>query len=622
MFKKVIIVTLAILAVALSGCTEEPEREWAYLDNLEMGFWLNRNTHEARFATIWNKNAEIEIPSTFEYEGEEYEVTELHDFALGGDTTVETVVIPKSVKTIGDGIFAGCKNLKQIKQSGNFDLVIADGFLYDGGRRKIISCLNPKSSDVIIPDNVKTIGKYAFSWQRNAIRTITIGLNVEEICSGFLCDSLKEIRVKKGNTNFSVKDGLLYGDKERSLIECLPEVEGRLTIPKSVTKIGHAAFAKCKEITSIDLPDGLNEIEDIAFSACQRLQEITIPKTVNRIGEGAFQYCRDLKKIDLPEGLKNIEDWTFAYSGIESIDIPDGVTRIGYSAFRECSELHSVRIPQSVKVIGPYAFANDDRRYWSNNSLSEIDFPGDVTHICKGAFKNCDRLEKITFSNGIKSIGDEAFIGCENLESIAFADEVESIGDKAFSGCRIKSVNIPKGIKRIGKEAFANCEKLEKVNIGKGIKCIEERTFYNCDNLTTAALPEGLDSIGTEAFSKCRELVVAPIPDGIKKICAKAFANSGVGKVTIPKSVRSIGEEAFYNCRTVLLSLPESVTEIGDKAFYECDRVECVYLDSKTPQTDLPLLPFRKSTKIHIPHGSKREYGKAWGDFWDFVEDE
>lgn len=622
MFKKVLLVTLAVLAVALSGCTEEPEREWAYIDNLEMGFWLDRSTHEARFATMWNKDAEIEIPSTFLYEGAEYRVTELYDCALGGDTTVETVIIPKSVKAIGDGVFAGCKNLKQIKNGGNFDLIIADGFLYNGDKSKIISCLKPKSSDVIIPDNVKTIGKYAFTWQRNFIRTITIGLNVEEICSGFYSDSLKAIRVRKGNTNFSVKDGLLYGDNECSLIECLPDVEGHLTIPESVTKIGHAAFVGCKKITSITSPESLKEIGDNAFCACRRLQEITIPKTVNRIGEGAFQYCSDLKQIALPEGLKNIEDRTFAYSGIDNISLPDGVTRIGHSAFSGCSELHSIRIPQSVKVIAPYAFANDERRYWSHSSLSEIDFPEGVTYIGKGAFKNCDRLEKITFSKGVKSIGDEAFIGCENLESIAFADGIESIGDKAFSGCMIKSVNIPKGIKRIGKEAFSNCEKLEIVTVGKGIKCIDARTFYNCGNLTTAALPEGIDSIGTEAFSKCRELVVAPIPDGIEKICAKAFANSGVEKVNIPKTVRSIGQEAFYNCRTVLLSLPESVTEIGDKAFYECDRVECVYLDSKTPQTDLPLLPFRKSTKIHIPHGSKREYGKAWGDFWDFVEDE
>lgn len=83
-----------------------------------------------------------------------------------------------------------------------------------------------------------------------------------------------------------------------------------------------------------ELPDGLKEIEDYAFSGRKNLTLIKIPNSVTSIGWNAFCGCTNLT----------------------SIKIPNSVTYIGNSAFFGCENLTSITIPNSVKSISDYAF--------------------------------------------------------------------------------------------------------------------------------------------------------------------------------------------------------------------------------------------------------------------------
>lgn len=51
------------------------------------------------------------IPSTIEVDGKVYDVTEIGEEALSGNTTLETLYIPTSVTTIGANAFSGCTKL-------------------------------------------------------------------------------------------------------------------------------------------------------------------------------------------------------------------------------------------------------------------------------------------------------------------------------------------------------------------------------------------------------------------------------------------------------------------------------------------------------------------------------
>ncbi len=60
------------------------------------------------------------------------------------------------------------------------------------------------------------------------------------------------------------------------------DAEGKLVIPNEieglpVTSIGRGAFAYCRDLTSIIIPDGVTSIGGAVFIACESLESVTIP---------------------------------------------------------------------------------------------------------------------------------------------------------------------------------------------------------------------------------------------------------------------------------------------------------------------------------------------------------
>ena len=105
------------------------------------------------------------------------------------------------------------------------------------------------------------------------------------------------------------------------------------------------AFAGCKALTSVTLPDSLGKIEDYLFSGCYSLTAIKIPESVNKIGDYAFGHCTSLTSIIIPNSVWRIGEHAFQNcTSLTSIIIPDSVQRIGEYAFRDCKALQTVEI--------------------------------------------------------------------------------------------------------------------------------------------------------------------------------------------------------------------------------------------------------------------------------------
>lgn len=79
-----------------------------------------------------------------------------------------------------------------------------------------------------------------------------------------------------------------------------------ITIPLGYRYIGAYAFANCKKLKRVDLPESLISIRDGAFQKCTRLEDVTLPALVNRFyytdvnkDGGAFIFfgCNNLMKV-------------------------------------------------------------------------------------------------------------------------------------------------------------------------------------------------------------------------------------------------------------------------------------------------------------------------------------
>ena len=234
------------------------------------------------------------------------------DRAFSGCYKLTSVIIPNSVKNIGEWAFFLCSSLRS--------LVIPDRVTSIGD---VAFCGCRSLSNLVIPDSVTSIGSGAF----------------ED------CTSLSSLVIHDGVT--SIGDSVFRGCSSLS----------SLTIPDSVTSIGFGAFEYCSSLRSLVIPDRVTSIGDVAFCGCRSLSNLVIPDSVTSIGSGAFEDCTSLSSLVIHDGVTSIGDSVFrGCSSLSSLTIPDSVTSIGFGAFRYCSSLCSLVIPNSVNDIEDWAF--------------------------------------------------------------------------------------------------------------------------------------------------------------------------------------------------------------------------------------------------------------------------
>ena len=79
------------------------------------------------------------------------------------------------------------------------------------------------------------------------------------------CDSLKEINMSPENKYYTSSDGVLFNKNKTELICCPMGKTGDYIIPNTVKIIKSPGFNCCKKLTSITIPNSVDQINDDAF---------------------------------------------------------------------------------------------------------------------------------------------------------------------------------------------------------------------------------------------------------------------------------------------------------------------------------------------------------------------
>ena len=113
--------------------------------------------------------------------------------------------------------------------------------------------------------------------------------------------------------------------------EYADEIE-HIIIGKDVEKIGAYAFKGLEKMISVSFEDEskLTVIEEYAFADCKELTEIILPDKLEKLGEAAFTDCEKLTKVIIPESLVDFEIITIKpenpdqFIDREPVDVFDG----------------------------------------------------------------------------------------------------------------------------------------------------------------------------------------------------------------------------------------------------------------------------------------------------------
>ena len=270
-------------------------------------------------------------------------VTQIGAYSFSGCDSLESILIPASVISISNNAFAYSHSLAEIKVAdANPSYKDIDGNLYNiDGTQLIQYAIGRKDDSFVVPNGVVTICDNAFA-DCDSLESLTICASVASVSAQAFsgCDSLAYISVSEGNS--------MYAD-----------IDGNLCTLDGCTFV---CYAPGKTDSSFEIPEGVTDIAESAFSGCTALKIITISDSVTKIASGAFASC-GVKRIVFADGIefKTIESNAFAGCVyLTEISIPSGVVKIGDSAFMGCESLGEVSIPSSVTVIADGAFFGCD----------------------------------------------------------------------------------------------------------------------------------------------------------------------------------------------------------------------------------------------------------------------
>lgn len=191
------------------------------------------------------------------------------------------------------------------------------------------------------------------------------------------------------------------------LFACSLEITS-VNIPDTVQDIGDSVFSNCHALKSVQLGENVTSIGAFAFYACEALNNIRIPKSVLEIGEKAFGLCKSINSI-IVEDQNPIYDSrddcnaivetanNTLIMGCNNTVIPCNITNINDFAFSHCELLSIIKIPESVNSIGKYAFAGclslttiyyeGTISQWQSIKKAEewnIDVPANLIHCTDG----------------------------------------------------------------------------------------------------------------------------------------------------------------------------------------------------------------------------------------------
>ena len=465
-------------------------------------------------------------------------------------------------------------------------------------------------SSIAIPDSVKSIGAYAFIMCRHLTSITASKLSDRAFYAED--DVLYEDYTENGQSGVALRFFPLAKWHDAYTIDSRVTAIGSnsmqqaeitsVTIPATVRSINSFAF-NSSEITSATFegtPSFGTEFENGTvgsgiFSNCTKLTTINnFPQNVEILPTSLFSGAVSLTHFEIPASVTEIGDTAFSNTGITAITIPSGVSKIGSRVFSTSvpEDESEGAVRSSVKVtfekgskltsIGSACFAGlndytaifdpeDETAYGAfaqagyQVSLAGRELPQDDTFVYGWVDEDSVQIIGLTDAGKKKAditIPDTAVSGKQSYQVVGIGDNVFAGTSNKDANITLRSVKLGANLKYISSAAFKYCTRLTNVDFSKAVNLerIGSNAFYDTNAVTGWDLSscEKLTTVDTGAFNYTKTSITIKLPANITSWGNKVINNKAM---TVHAAASS---ETFQTLVAVLNAGNDTFTFAGE----------------------------------------------------------
>ena len=289
------------------------------------------------------------------------------------------------------------------------------------------------------------------------------------------------------NSEFVIENRTLVAYKGLGGEVVIPDDEG-------ILYIGAYAFCLYDTDRTVELTDEDYDANKIP-AANTTITSVIIPNTVEEIQKYAFYNCSGLQSVVIPPSVRFVREFAFAKDvKLQEVDLSH-VEAIGREAFGGCESLTTADLGK-VYAIGERAFRGC-------TALTEVDLTA-LRNTGKEAFKDCTALANVTFGPNTRL--SEGMFARSGIHTVTLWEGLQ-IPRFCFAQCKdLTAVTLKEDLWKVGYGAFCECPNLTAVTFEGTVDIIDEQAFYDCTGLLSFTLPDSPVTLGGYAFYRCTNL--------------------------------------------------------------------------------------------------------------------
>lgn len=564
----------------------------------------------------------------------EIEIAGLADEAFKGVTKISKLVLPTGADYMGDYALENCTNLKELILSSGFNYNEAGKGAFKGCSSLSIVGLSTQSITagvVVLPDSVTSVTEELFAGctsitQVTGKGVATIGANAFANAS-----ALARVTFSKDLGALTFGEGSFMGTALTQTIDLtltpMTKIPANafancsgislVIVPASVTEIGANAFANMAGGANISFAGsvptlGANALMPSSGAAGSRYvirvedeykaswQENSFTAITDSMMEES-DYYSNFYVGQTTAGTDGTANWMFCkdpsktwwISGVGTYTRPDNnqkfstqtvtdgtyimhVVKDGgklYLAPDVCVaggilDMRTLDIDTDLDIVSLHSRAF----FKYENTPAVVRLPDSMTSVGYQAFHENKKIVEVELGAGITTLGDSPFRECEAFSTMYQRGTAERIEGQ---------VNIPASITALSAGAeFFNCDGIKEV-LAPTVVVVGHSTFYNCSNVTNIVLSSAISEFkggGQGAFYQCKNLkTISPKEMKLVATGSGTFRELRISHgLDFSKSTfTTVGDKAFYatkctdeNGFACPMVMPKTVTKLDGQAFW------------------------------------------------------